>query len=283
MIELKERDLRLLVSEPGTYYRGTRFDRAGVFRLIEKGGYVYADEWFDGGDSYVHDHVCGPSEEFVTVDFSDVVPGDVFVKPGVGLLRRPDDAPYDWFRLYEIADEGCRTASVSAKSAEFRQVLGGIYDYSKTILLTSDSSFEIIHRMTWLADKPLSGYFYNHNFFTFGGAAVGPGRRLDFPFAPTGSWRAAYKCVALEKQGVRFSDKPELPSVYMGDLRSSDGNTPYSFRLSEGERFVSVEGSAALDHFVFWANRRVACPEPYMPLCFSKGETGEWKVAYRLG
>lgn len=283
MIELKKDDLRLLISSPGVYYRGTRFDRAGVFRLIEKRGYVYADRWFDGDDPYVHDHVCGPSEEFVTVDFDGVPPGGVFVKPGVGLLQRPqDNSPYDWFHLYWIVDEGRWSESVTEESVEFRQVLDGWYDYRKTIRITSPSSFGIFHHMEWHAPKPLSGYFYNHNFFTFGGAEVGPDRRVDFPYHPVGTWRDRYSSVALDGNGIRFSSQPDLPSVYMGDLHSAEGVTPYSFRLSDRDRAVEVEGSEPLDHIVFWSNRRVACPEPYMALRLEKGESRDWSVEYEL-
>lgn len=282
MIELKEGDLRLVISRPGTYYQGTRFDHAGVFRMISKGGFVFADEWFDGNDPQTHDHVCGPSEEFVTVNFDGVAPGGTFVKPGVGLLRRPDDAPYDWFRLYEIADEGRRSESVSGHEAEFRQVLDGFYDYVKTIRILSDSSFGIYHRMTWLAEKPLEGYFYNHNFFTFSGAQTGPLRKVDFPFHPEGHWRSHYSSVSLNDRGICFTAEPDLPCVYMGDLHSADGSTPYAFRISEGSRAVEVRGSGNLDHLVFWANRRVACPEPYMPVGMKKGDTQHWHVTYGL-
>lgn len=282
MIELAKGDLKLTLSHAGEYYKGTRFDRAGVFRRLSKGDCVYADEWFDNQDPFAHDHVCGPSEEFVTVDFDGVAPGGTFVKPGVGLLRRPDDQPYDWFHLYDVVDEGLRSEIVSGDCAEYYQYLEGYFDYVKKIRLLSDSSFEIFHKLGWKADKPLRGYTYNHNFFTFDGAPVGPSREIDFPFSPTGHWRAEYSSVALSERGIRFFDLPELPSVYMGDIHSTDGRTPYQLSVSDGERRVDIRGSHDLDHIVFWSNRRVACLEPYLPLSLRRGDSFSWSIIYTL-
>lgn len=93
MFILNKESLTVEISEPGSDYRGTRFDWSGVFHRIVKDGYVFVDGWSDVEDIHVHDHVRGPSEEFVTVDFYGVEPGSVFVKPGVGLLMRPDVKP----------------------------------------------------------------------------------------------------------------------------------------------------------------------------------------------
>lgn len=286
MFILRKDSLTVEISEPGVDYRGTRFDWSGVFRRIIKDGYVFVDRWSDTEDIYVHDHVCGPSEEFVTVDFDGIKPGDTFVKPGVGLLLRPDDKPYDWFRLYQIADEGQREVSVSDSEIVFRHILKGIYSYEKRIVLLSGDSMKISHRMTWEDTRPLEGYSYNHNFFTFSGIPVGSGRKIDFPYTPTGNWRSEYDNVALVGHGIRFSAPVVPPSVYMGNLHSMEGATPYSFRISESDssegtmHSVNVYGSRPVNHVVFWANPRVACVEPYLPIRLGKGESIEWDIMY---
>ena len=52
-------------------------------------------------------------------------PGGLFCKPGVGLLRRPDDSPYDWFRLYEIVVPGQWLVETGSDYAEFIHALPG--------------------------------------------------------------------------------------------------------------------------------------------------------------
>lgn len=281
MITISRGGLQVQLCQPGEYYQGTRFDHSGVFRRIEKDGYVYADEWFSHADPFRHDRVCGPSEEFVTVDFDGVAPGELFCKVGVGLLRRPDDTPYDWFRLYEVAKPGEWTVVERAHEVRYCHALEGWYRYEKTVRLTGPANMEIAHRLQWMAPKPIKGFHYNHHFFTFGGTPVGPSRMISFPFQPIGHWRDSYDNVALQERGIAFSDPiVKTPSVYMGDLHNADGPTPCDFVIGEGEHRVHVQGDRSVRHMVFWANLQVACLEPYMPIELGAGEEMSWTLHY---
>lgn len=283
MITLCSGGLRAELCHPGEYYCGTRFDHAGVFRRITQNGFVWADEWFDHQDAFRHDRVCGLSEEFVTVDFDGVGVGELFCKPGVGLLRRPDDAPYDWFRLYEIANPGRWELESASDSATYRHTLEGWYRYQKTIRLSLGNSLEIHHRLLWENARPLNGYFYNHNFLTFGGKAVGPDRRIRTPWTPEGDWRSPYTNVRLVPDGVEFLGAVDpANSVYCGNLHNAAGPTPCAFSIQDGPYRADVSGSADLHHIVLWSNPRVACMEPYLPLALSRGQVAEWSFRYRF-
>lgn len=283
MIELKKEGLSVELCSPGEYYLGTRFDHAGVFRRIVKDGYVFADEWFDHADPYRHDRVCGMSEEFVTVDFDKVSPGMPFCKPGVGLLCRPDDAPYDWFRLYEIADLGLWLEDTGLDYAEYVHALPGWYKYTKRISVLDSSSIRIFHEMNWQGSCPLNGFFYNHNFFTFNGAPPGTGRRISFPWRPAGDWRNEYDNVRFTPDGIEFLGPVDpANSVYCGNLHNSAGPVTCEFAISESAHSVRVFGDMPLDHFVFWSNNRVACLEPYMPISLAPGQTTRWTFSYKL-
>lgn len=283
MITLSCHNLRVELCRPGEYYMGTRFDRAGVFRRIVQGDYVWADEWFDHCDPLRHDRVCGLSEEFVTVDFDGVAPGGLFCKPGVGLLRRPDAEPYDWFRLYELAEPGRWEVSALPDRASYTHILPGWYRYRKEIRLVGGDTLAISHEMRWEAGRSLKGFFYNHNFLTFGGKPVGPDRRILTPWTPCGHWRSEYDNVMMVPDGVRFTAGVDPAcSVYCGDMRSTTGHTPCLFTVQDAGRRVRVEGDMALDHVVLWSNPRVACMEPYMPVSMTAGEKAGWTFTYRL-
>lgn len=283
MIELKKDGLSVELCNPGEYYLGTRFDRAGVFRRIVKDGYVFADEWFDHADPYRHDRVCGLSEEFVTVDFDGVAPGTLFCKPGVGLLRRPDDEPYDWFRLYEIVEPGSWQEESGSAQVEYIQTLSGWYKYTKRISLPDSSSIVIFHEMNWQGTRPLKGFFYNHNFFIFGGTPPGIGRKVTFPWTPTGDWRSEYDNVRFTMDSIEFLGAVDPKNcVYCGNLHNSSGPTTCEFAISEGAHSVRVSGDMPLDHFVFWSNNRVACPEPYMPISLAPWQKVCWTFRYKL-
>lgn len=283
MIKLGCEGLQVELCRPGEYYLGTRFDRAGIFRRIVRDGYVFADEWFSHQDPFRHDRVCGLSEEFVTVDWTGVPVGGLFCKPGVGLLRRPDAEAYDRFRLYDLVDPGTWEVSVRHNEVVYEHTLRDWYRYRKRIVLLDGSHLDIVHSLNWDAPEPLTGYFYNHNFLTFGGAPVGPSRSLRFPWQPAGDWRHAYDNAGFVPGGVAFSG-PVDPSdaVFCGNLHNSEGPTTCDFTVSEGPRSVQVSGGRLLSHIVLWSNDRVACLEPYMSLHIAPGAFSSWTFTYRF-
>ena len=280
MIRLANKSLELLLHEPQDgYYRGTRFDRSGIAGGISWHGIQMAGSWFSRYDPFAHDAVCGPAEEFCPIGFEQASPGDTFIKIGVGLLRRPDSEPYDRFRLYELADPGHWEVEASPETVVFVHRLENNYLYRKEIVLCGPDCFQIRHSFD-SASSALSGLVYNHNFWTFGRMETGPSRRVDFPFEPDGHWRQEYDSVALTPSGIRFSRiLDEGESVYMGDIhRKGEEGMPYCISLSEGPLGVEIKGDVPVLHTVFWANHRVACPEPYnafYPGCC-------WTITYRI-
>ena len=99
------------------FYRGTRFDRSGVFASLRFDGMELCGEWFQQYDPYMHDAVRGPVDEF-----SMIPVGKLWLKPGVGLLK-PDGEAYDRFKLYEVVDEGIWETD----GLRFRHIVKGCY------------------------------------------------------------------------------------------------------------------------------------------------------------
>ena len=309
MLTLSTDTLTMRLHEPGDgFYAGTRFDRGGVFASLLFRGVEMCGPWFSRYDPFMHDAVQGPAEEFPPLRAEEVRraserAGERVLKIGVGLLRVPEDAPYDRFRLYEIIDPGRWQAYAEGECAVFRHVLDGWYDYRKEIALTGPDRFEIRH--TLASEVPLEGEVYNHNFFTFGKMAVGPSRCIDFPFAPGGDWRAVYDSVGFAPSGIRFSRAlQEGESVYCGNLHAAgrDG-MPYDLLIRETspsavmpdpvgqlpchlersrEISVHITGDVPVSHTVLWANHRIACLEPYNAFRSAPGAPCRWTVRYHL-
>lgn len=283
MLELRSQGLTLSLHPPlDGFYQGTRFDRSGVFDSLLLGGVECCGRWFERYDPFLHDAVCGPAEEFTAIGYEEAPPGGRFLKIGVGWLLRPDDAPYDRFRLYPVADGGRWKVSASDASVRFTHVLEGAYTYVKEVALTGPSAFEIRHILT--ASRLLEGSVYNHNFFTLGRLSVGPSRELSFPFVPEGTWRAAYDSVAFAPPGIRFSRALQPgESVFSGDVHQQGASgMPYGLALSEGPLKVEIQGDRPVMHLVFWANHRIACPEPYQAFSIAPGASYRWQIAYHL-
>ena len=288
MIRLSNNSLQLLLHEPDDgSYRGTRFDRSGLFDSVCWHDTELSGQWFPVYDPYAHDAVKGPVEEFSPLGFEEAAPGQTFIKPGVGILVRPDETPYERFRLHRIADPGVWESRVVSDGVIFRHTIPGVYRYEKEIALTGPDSFEIRHCLESLG-QDFSGEVYNHNFWTMGLSAIGPSRRIDFPFRPAGKWRAEYESVAFTPSGIRFS-RPltEGESVYCGNIHDSAATSddaapaagmPYELKLSEGGIAIAISGDVPLTRTILWANHRIACLEPYNNF----HTPFRWKIKYEF-
>src|SRR5581483_6171335 len=107
--EISNDSLHLAVYLPDAqhgYYRGSRFDWSGVIAQLEFAGHSYFGVWFPKYDATLHDSITGPVEEFradnAALGFVEAKPGGLFIKIGVGMLRKPDDKPYSFSRNYPI-------------------------------------------------------------------------------------------------------------------------------------------------------------------------------------
>lgn len=295
MLTISNNALKISVHAPDGetgYYRGTRFDRAGVFESIVYRGCNYCEPWFESYSPIMHDAVCGPAEEFSPIGLEGTEAGDPFLKIGVGVLERLDNEPYDRFRLHRILEEGERKTETGQDYIRLTHRIdsetGYGYEYVKEIILTSEHSFVIRHCLKNIGKKALKGDVYNHNFFTLGLLQTGPSRTVDFPFQPEGDWRAEYSEVGFTGSGIRFSrvlKKGE--SVFTGNIhqagRGLDGS-PNAFVLSDQQtgRSVKMYCATPMTRTVFWSNHRIACLEPYIDFDIRPGEIFDFEINYIL-
>jgi hypothetical protein len=294
-IGLKKQALSLTIGLPDLnqgYYRGTRFDWAGLIRDIRIGRHRYVDEWFDSYDPLRHDCVCGPAEEFTEIGYDQAHAGGEFLKIGVGTLVKPREKEYDRFKLYNIANPGKRTFfKQDDDEVSFRHLLIADdygYDYRKKIFLADEDRIILKHTLKNLGPSELPGSVYDHNFFTLGKSIVGTDTRISFPFKPIGDWRNANDSVCLTENGIAFSRPLQQEEVvYMGNLHPFEQNEQetyggYAFELGNAKTGMNVKAqcTSAFTHFVFWANHRIACLEPYIPFHIYPGESFNWEIEY---
>jgi hypothetical protein len=274
------------------YYRGTRFDWSGAIASLTWNGHEYFGPWFEKHDPKIHDAITGPVEEFLTgadssLGYDEAKPGEVFVRIGVGAVRKPNEPAYRRFETYEIVDPGKRTVNRSSDRIEFIHELGDTagysYVYRKVVRLAKDT-LVLEHRLRNTGRKRINTSVYNHNFFTLDRQPTGPDFVVRFPFAP----------------------RPARPLNELGEIRGNDffflkpferrqtlftevegfGPTAgdYGFQLENRKTGagVRVTGDRPVVKLYFWSAGLTICPEPYIDASVEPGKESTWRTTYQF-
>jgi hypothetical protein len=292
--ELANSNIRATVQLPDPdagYYRGTRFDWSGSILSLKWGGHDYFGQWFEKYDPKIHDAITGPVEEFLTDDaglgYAEAKPGEVFVRVGVGAVRKPDEPAYRRFETYDVVDHGKWSTRTSPDSVEFTHALGGAngygYVYRKT-LRVSGNTLVLEHRLENTGRKTIATSVYDHNFFTLDGQTTGPDAAVQFAFDPQAA-RPLNGLAETRGREIRFLRPFESKETVFTEV-SGFGSTArdYDFRI-ENRRTgagVHVTGDQPLAKLLFWSAWKTVCPEPYIDMRIEPGKAFAWRITYEF-
>jgi hypothetical protein len=293
------------------FYRGTRFDWAGVIGRLESGGHNYYGPWFTATDPKVYDFVyrgsdivagpcsaaTGPVEEFFTngkaLGFDEAAPGGTFIKIGVGVLRRPDKADYSSYVLYDIVDGGTRTTEVHPSSIAFTQQVtdptsGYGYRYEKTLrLIPGKPEMVIEHTLKNIGKRPIDSTVYDHNFLSIDGLGIGPDLHITFPFelrdnnpqdrSPNMTHGSIQGKTIRYSRGLQGNEGFETQLRGYGPTSSGYDVRIENTKVGAGVRFT---GDRPLVNIELWSIRSVVAVEPFIQISIKPGESVSWHYTY---
>jgi hypothetical protein len=285
------------------FYRGTRFDWSGVIYSLQYSGHDYYGPWFTKTRADVRDFVyegtdivagpcsatAGPADEFGPIGWDDAKAGGTFVKIGIGALRKPDDAAYDHYRLYEIADGGKWSVKKKRDSVEFIQTLadassGYGYVYRKTVQLTAGKpEMALRHSIKNTGKRPIKTSVYNHNFFVLDHQPPGPGVAITLPFQIESAHPPVKNLAEIRGNQI----------VYLATLKDHETvATPIEgFSNSPKDHHIQIENSTVgagmtiqadrpLLSESLWSIRSVVAVEPYIAISIEPGQEFTWTSTY---
>jgi hypothetical protein len=286
------------------FYRGTRFDWSGVVADLQYKGHSYYGPWFTATDPKIPDFIyrgsdivagpcsaiTGPVEEFTpAVGFDEAKAGGTFLKVGVGVLRKPDDAVYSPYRLYEIVDGGKWSVKKSADAVEFTQELhnassGYGYVYQKTVRLLSGKPMMVIeHSLKNSGTRPIHTSVYNHNFLVLDKQPTGPGFTITFPFEVTANPAPDKGSASVEKKQILYrktlTGEDTVAFSIEGFGKSSDD---YKIRIENKNVHagMTISGDRPLAKAALWSIRSVIAVEPFIDISVEPGSHLTWKYDY---
>ena len=286
------------------YYRGTRFDWSGVVSNLEYAGHNYYPEWFQHMDPKVRDFaydgaaivagpctaITGTPEEFVTnkkaLGFDEAKAGGTFIKIGVGVLRKPDDAPYEVFRVYDIVDGGKWSIKRKTDSVEFRQELsdpatGYAYVYRKTVYLTKGKAQMVLdHSLRNTGSRIIESSVYDHNFLFLDRQPPSPDFEVTFPFSIQAERSLSNDFAELRNNRVVFlKTLAGEDRVQFGIEGYSNEAKDYDIRVENHKvgAGVRITGDRPLSREFLWSIRAPLSVEPFIDMKIAPSEEFTWR------
>lgn len=271
------------------FYRGTRFDWSGVIPSLKYRGHEYFGEWYDKHDPLRHDAITGPVEAFDPIEYDQAAPGELFLKIGVGTLKKLNNGPYRFNSPFEIQNGG----SWSVKEKKDRVIfihklndLGYNYVYKKTVRLTKGKPELVLeHSLKNKGQKNINTRVFNHNFFVIDKQATGPDFTVSLPFKIQNQ-ATGKKLISFEdnkmlylKELKKGDSTMEYPTGYSGDKVED-----YDFKVENKKTGagVRITSDRALAHFMYWSVATTLSPEPFTKVEASPGKSFSWKVVYNF-
>jgi hypothetical protein len=268
------------------YYRATRFDWSGVIASLEWKGHSYFGKWYARAhDPNGNDAITGPVESFDPIGYDDAKVGELFVRLGVGAIRKPQEPAYREFATYEIADHGAWSITHAPDRIEFTHTLsaanGYAYVYRKIVRLEGNAMI-LEHRLRNTGSKVMATNGYNHNFFMLDNTPTGPGIVVRFPFEP----KAVSPLNGLaEIRGREFLYPTEMVRSYQTEL-TGFGPTARDHEFHVENRKtgagVRVIGDRPMTKINIWAPRTTVCPEAFIDVRVDPGKEEVWRIRYEF-
>lgn len=282
------------------FYRGVRFDHSGMVFSARWANHTFFAQWHNPPEPSAHDNVAGTAEEFgmeQPLGYAGAKPGGTFVKIGVGVLRRPDDQAYQFYRAYEVEQWLEWKVEQSKNLIRFQQELrerdGWGYRYAKEIELLKDQPGFVIRRtLKNTGSRTIRTDHYGHNFVNIDNIAVGRSYHLTFPFEPH-SVGTAPPSVRIDGKSVSFAVDSLGQNVWM-QLRGGKTAQDHGVTISAA---ASDKGATAQGHgatlrisgdlpptkWVIYGAAHAVCPEPFVEISLAPGESRTFATQYHFG
>lgn len=267
--------LAVEIAEPGTVYRGSRFDWTGtVVQVTLDGRHTFCGAEPPGGTGGVGLH--NEFGLFAAIGYDEAAPGEQFPKLGIGLLTRPDDGPYQFARSYEIEPFAMGVSETPA-SAEFAVEPRECRGYAARLVkrLEADgNTLRISYGLENVGAKPLETQEYVHNFLSLSGQPVGPDYRLSVP-----TMGLDWLTPPLRADGGRITWAQTPGEAFYGRTSEFSAAGP-CWELSCGGLTVRECTDRPWNTFALWGTATVVSPEAFVAVRVPPGGCMTWERTY---
>lgn len=280
---LENNRLNVSVSFPGTFYSGSRFDWNGFITeiVLDKNHKFCMPESLIKGKGTGGYGLCNEFGIDEAIGYDEIDSGEFFPKIGVGLLKKSNNEPYDFFNNYEIIPfkaEILREDNSILLKHEPIMCNGYSFYYEKKISIL-ENSLIIEYFLKNTGNKHISTSEYCHNFFSIDGESIGQNYIVNFPYEIKAS--NVVGKIEFKNNMVTWNSK-DLQEFYCNI--SGNKENKHKFDIVNKNKNLAIR---EIDDFyvykvALWGSSHVVCPETFIKIDISKGQKVSWKRKYEF-
>lgn len=291
-IVLKSDRLTVEIAVPGTNYRRTRFDWSGwVSQAILDGETTFCvEESLVPGEGTGGGGLCNEFGNGEPIGYDDCAVGESFPKLGVGLLTRPDDGRYDFFRPFGLEPfETTYETAADGRSVVFRQAPKPCRGYAAELVKTlsvAGNRLTIAYELRNAGEKRIETSEYNHNFVRIGGADIGPDYEMTLPIASAFEYTRPDRPILAQKGGkLEWLRAPEAGESFYALAKAFEpapGRPSWTLVHKPSGAGMRETVDRPLLRLAVWGQTHVASPEMFVDISLAPGETMRWTREYEF-
>ncbi len=287
-LTLSKGDVRAVLPLPDSdkgFYRAARFEWAGQMTELRVGKNTIFVPFHDDHQPLGVDHAAGPAEEFFEpIGYEDALPGESFIKLGVGLLRKPVENKYFFGSAYLPDTFLDWQTQASQDRVRYMQTLkdhqGYAYRYVKELILTNQPNGLIIeHQLTNTGTKRIVSNHYSHNFIRLNDTDIDKRYQIDFNFTPIAVNNVRSRLSLKGKRAIPLGKGTIFTPMY-GFSKTSDSQLILS--LIPDNLKLTITLDQPMIRFWLFASNRTLCPEMFTHIDLAPGQTKRWVRRYEV-
>jgi hypothetical protein len=280
--------LKVEIGEPGELYSGSRFDNSGhIAQVTLNNRHTFCTTEKSGYNAIFGSGLINEFDIDEPIGYEETIPGEYFLKIGVGKLLREDGMTYDFSHLYKFNPSIFKTELFETKrfsvETQSEKINGFQYQYVKVISIY-ENILTIFYSLKNIGEKCFSTEEYGHNFLSIDYQDLSENYQLKFNFKLNpGKFDNVVdpnNCLIIGENNIGWNAKP-TGDIFIAQL---NGKTPHraSWQLINSQLKTGVSEDVSFESIKvnLWGNRHVVSPELFFRTTLNQGEEYNWQRRY---
>jgi len=281
---LENSRLKVIIDKPGCNYKGSRFDHSGFIRSIVLDGIhtFCVPESLKEGEGSGGLGICNEFGIFDAMGYTEAKVGEFYPKIGVGLIKKEDDKPYNFYIPHEFIPYIIKVeeSSNTLRFFEDEKICAGYgFSFIKTIEI-EDNFLKINYNLTNLGSKTIETHEYCHNFFGMDNSFVGENYELKFPFQIRAE--NVPDILKINENKIIWGETPKSDFYCRIEGYSKEKGNSWELTYKKSNLKVKEYDDFKVKLIALWGSAHVISPEVFVDINIKSGESMKWNRKYEF-